>query len=157
MAALACEKCGSVDRNKWGRCRQCARKASERWRKKHPELFLAGRAAHRQRNPEESAARAKRQKLKRFDLTLEEYGAMFAAQNGVCKICSKPEEGIDSRTGKVKALAVDHDHATGRVRGLLCGKCNHLLGLVKDDKEVLASAYDYLDYAEHPALLVGAA
>ena len=59
--------------------------------------------------------------LKRtFGLTVEEYDAMLDAQHGVCAICGKlPQK---------KRLAVDHNHTTGKVRGLLCPSCNRTLG-----------------------------
>jgi phage regulator Rha-like protein len=52
---------------------------------------------------------------------------MLEHQEGVCAICGKPET-VKSRKGEVLALAIDHDHATGKVRGLLCFRCNTTLG-----------------------------
>lgn len=73
---------------------------------------------------------------KKFGIDVEEYDKMLLSQNGVCKICKK----IDSDRG----LAVDHDHKTGRVRGLLCLKCNTGLGQFNDDAEMLGLAIQYL-------------
>ncbi len=58
--------------------------------------------------------------------TIEDYDAMYTKQGGVCAICQQPE--TSSRNGKVYRLAVDHDHNTGKVRGLLCFKCNSAMG-----------------------------
>lgn len=75
---------------------------------------------------------------RRFDLTADEYSTLLERQGGVCAIC-KTEP-------KRKRLAVDHDHKTMRVRGLLCTMCNHkVLGGAKDDVEILRSAVAYLD------------
>lgn len=65
------------------------------------------------------------------DLTLEEFNLMLFQQAGVCAICHGPETLIDGYTGKPRPLSVDHDHATGRVRGLLCNKCNTMLGRIE--------------------------
>ncbi len=68
---------------------------------------------------------------------------MLAAQGGVCAICHQPER-VEWR-GKIRALNVDHDHSTGRVRGLLCNVCNHVLGAFGDDPERFRTAISYLD------------
>lgn len=83
-----------------------------------------------------------------FGITLAEYGDMLLAQGGVCATCKKPE--TQTRHGKVKALSVDHDHVTGKVRGLLCGHCNTALGKVGDNRDVLLAMISYLDqHAAH--------
>jgi hypothetical protein len=64
-----------------------------------------------------------------FGITGEEYRARLAAQGGVCVLCRRPETAV--RVGRVMALAVDHDHVTGRIRGLLCSTCNRTLGYVE--------------------------
>jgi Recombination endonuclease VII/HNH endonuclease len=79
----------------------------------------------------------------KFDITLAEYGDMLLAQKGVCAICEKAE--THTRGGKVKALAVDHDHETGKVRALLCAECNQMLGKAKDSRDILLAAVKYLD------------
>lgn len=73
---------------------------------------------------------------KRYGITLEQFEEMEARQGGRCAICRKPP--------KDKALAVDHDHRTGLVRGLLCTFCNHRLLGVTDDADHLAAAAAYL-------------
>jgi hypothetical protein len=140
----SCVKCGSTDRNKNGRCRPCGRAASNRWNKANRPQVYASQAAQRRKDPLSAVTRSKRAKLRRHGLTIEKYEEMLAAQGGVCAICRQPEKDIEARTGKVKALAVDHCHKTGRIRGLLCRACNHLLGLAQDDVELLATAYNYL-------------
>lgn len=62
----------------------------------------------------------------RYNITVEEYDALFAKQNGVCAICEKPEN--MTKGDKLHALAVDHNHETLQVRGLLCMSCNTKLG-----------------------------
>lgn len=79
---------------------------------------------------------------RKFSISLAEYSQMVADRGNKCDICGQPE--TQTRGGKVKALAVDHDHATGAVRGLLCCDCNQALGKFKDSEELLASAIAYL-------------
>lgn len=79
----------------------------------------------------------------RFGLTLEFREKMLQDQGGVCAICGKPET-EKHQNGTLKNLAIDHDHKTGRVRGLLCAHCNHMLGEVHDDPAILRKAIAYL-------------
>jgi len=74
-----------------------------------------------------------------YGITLKEYEQLYVRQNGVCAICFHPEP-VKNRL----FLAVDHDHKTGRVRGLLCSKCNVAIGMFEDRVEVLRSAIRYL-------------
>lgn len=77
-----------------------------------------------------------------YGLTVEQYDAMLASQNGVCAICKKRE--TFTRSGKKRRLCVDHCHDTGLNRGLLCGKCNVALGYFTDSIPMLESAISYL-------------
>lgn len=83
---------------------------------------------------------------RQFGITLDVYEQMLANQGDVCAACGKPEV-AKGNNGKIKRLAVDHDHATGVVRGLLCTKCNTILGFVNDDEAVLESILNYLQSA----------
>jgi len=78
----------------------------------------------------------------KFGLVDGEYDRMFEKQDGVCAICRKPE--TRKVRGIVVALSVDHDHETGRVRGLLCQSCNQAIGLMQDDPTRLLAAASYL-------------
>lgn len=73
---------------------------------------------------------------KQYGITLDEYATLLASQGGACAICRRQETG--------KRLAVDHDHTTGVVRGLLCQKCNTALGLLGDDIHLIDAAWTYL-------------
>ncbi|MFJ8153985.1 endonuclease domain-containing protein [Streptomyces sp. NPDC094468] len=89
-----------------GRCRVCRSATRKAWR----ETYRDKQSGYRRRSL-----------LSRYGLTEAEYEAMFAAQGGVCAMCGHP-----CTTGR--RLAVDHCHVSGRVRGLLCVKCNQDLG-----------------------------
>jgi len=79
-----------------------------------------------------------------FGFTIDAYIEMLADQNDVCKICKQPETSKDARSGKTKDFAIDHCHKTGKIRGLLCIKCNTAIGLFQDDPILLRSAVEYL-------------
>jgi hypothetical protein len=83
----------------------------------------------------------------RFDLTLEEYNLMLDSQGGVCKICSMPETTRKNNSDEVRMLCVDHDHNTGKVRGLLCNKCNKALGHYEATKPRTQEFEKYLEEA----------
>lgn len=74
---------------------------------------------------------------RKFGITPDEYDRMLEAQGNVCAICNAP-----CATGR--RLAVDHDHRTGAIRGLLCFRCNVVLGKFDDDLDLFASATTYL-------------
>lgn len=82
---------------------------------------------------------------KDYGITLLEYIDMAKAQNGKCAICLNKETALDPKTKTPRRLAVDHCHATGKVRGLLCSSCNTALGLLKDDVLLLKRATVYLN------------
>lgn len=81
-------------------------------------------------------------RYRRKGLTIEDFQELYDAQNGVCAICSQPE--IRTRSGAVRILCIDHDHQTGMIRGLLCSRCNVILGQVRDIPETLLAAAAYL-------------
>lgn len=86
--------------------------------------------------------------LKRnYDITYKTVCSMYTQQNGCCAICGKDISLEVSNTKKKKAH-VDHCHQTGKVRGLLCTKCNTLLGMAEDNKDTLQNAILYLDRSQ---------
>lgn len=80
----------------------------------------------------------------KFGIVIAEYNTILEAQNGVCAICKQPETAKDMRRGKVKSLAVDHNHKTGKIRGLLCDRCNTSIGKFNDDPNLIEKAVEYL-------------
>lgn len=77
--------------------------------------------------------------MKTFNMTVDDYMAMYEKQEGKCMICGAVEN------GKRKNFCIDHDHATGKVRGLLCHNCNVAIGLMKDNTDLLKKAAEYLE------------
>ena len=74
---------------------------------------------------------------KNYGISFSQYEEMVAAQNGVCAICKRE----CNRYGK---LSIDHSHISGKIRGLLCHKCNNAIGLFGEDITIMQSAIDYL-------------
>lgn len=78
--------------------------------------------------------------VKSYGLTIDGYDAILASQGGGCAICGSKE----AKTKRNGRFCVDHDHNTGKVRGLLCAPCNRGIGLLQDNVDVLRSATKYL-------------
>jgi len=73
-----------------------------------------------------------------YGLTVGEYNELYRKQKGCCAICGKHQFELN------RALSVDHNHETGKIRGLLCGKCNSALGLFQESRGILFKAIQYL-------------
>ncbi|MBV9125670.1 MAG: endonuclease VII domain-containing protein [Planctomycetes bacterium] len=99
----------------------------------------ACRYAHaKARNPR---ARFEAHLKTKYGLSLERYDEILAEQGGVCLICRKAPVG----KRRNERLSVDHNHETGKVRGILCHQCNAGLGWFRDDPKLLRSAAEYLE------------
>lgn len=127
--------------------KQKQRERSERWRKKHPERFRESvkgsvkkwREKNRDKIRAKNKLRGKADKLKyRYKITLEDYNKMLIAHNNSCAICGTHESEMR------KGICIDHDHVTGKIRGLLCEPCNQGIGMFKDNIVSMASAINYL-------------
>lgn len=116
------------------RCKQCHCKVTNVYRQKNPELYRKASLKH-WHNLDDKKKHSNW--IRRYGITADEYTNMFESQNGKCKICSQ-----ECPTGRV--LAVDHCHKTGKVRGLLCTKCNTALGMLNDNIKYFEIAIEYL-------------
>jgi hypothetical protein len=130
--------------------------AKERQRIKNarPESIESRRAYHRterarekarvrDNTPHYRAVKRDYQLRKKFGIALAEYDRMLAAQGGHCALCPRTEpRGIGEERA---SFAVDHDHATGKIRGLLCLQCNIMLGNADDNPELLRSGASYIE------------
>jgi len=137
---FTCTTCGQVkpvdEFPKWGRkCKRCGSVHALAYRKAR---YALDPEEHRKQN----ARLRKAQLMRKYGLTVEEAEAFYRSSNGLCQICGKPSE--DDR----KYLNIDHNHATGQLRGVLCSHCNRGLGFFMDDLANLRSAVAYLEAAE---------
>ncbi|WP_208115423.1 endonuclease VII domain-containing protein [Nocardia ignorata] len=87
----------------------------------------------------------RKRRVYKYGLTVDDYERMWKAQDGKCAICRLPQKRYSD--GRLIDLAIDHCHATGQVRGLLCSGCNRAIGLVDDDPAILEAAAAYLRQA----------
>ena len=122
------------------RCKACHKVlAAAWWAKNGKTSYLKQKRSQmewRRNNPEKYALRQRRYHLKRkYAMTLVEFQERVAAQGGKCACC-----GRDGRE-----LVIDHDHASGDVRELLCQPCNKMLGCAEDSPEVLRAGATYLE------------
>lgn len=96
----------------------------------------AGTKAWQKRNPAKRAAQKRRSKIRQYNLDPAVYDRLVFDAEGRCAIClAVPTRGLD----------VDHDHETGAVRGLLCNRCNKVLGIMKDSPTLLRACAAYLE------------
>lgn len=119
------------------RCRACRKKYRRKQEVKARTSLYNKRYADQ--NPELMKRKDRKNSLKRFwNMSIEDYETLLAAQNGTCAICPKTESNPHKR------LCIDHCHTTGKIRGLLCDNHNRAMGLFKDSIEDLQKAIDYL-------------
>lgn len=133
-------------------CRTCAKEATRRYRetKDTPRDLTRCRNGHLI-TPENTVVYAsggtrcrqcvkdngQKQRLKKYGLTQEQYEELLTRQDGKCAVCKTPMDGVRNEH-------IDHDHATGQVRGLLCSHCNTAIGKFKDNPDILIAAAQYL-------------
>lgn len=146
-----CLKCGKLKsinqfyerpRKKFGseaNCKDCCRRKKAENYQKNPEIMKKRQKEYTKAKP--ITVRANYLKNK-FGITIEEYEKMLKKQNGACAICKKPETTICK--GTLRRLSVDHCHKTGRIRGLLCNRCNTSLGRINEDIDILKASIVYL-------------
>ncbi len=138
-----CNKCGKVKplsefyiHNKRGRpvrkhtCTPCLLKEQKAFRRAYFEKHG--------RNPPRDQRNHSLKKL--YGISTEDYARMVEEQGGLCAICAQPPVGGRG----YKLLHVDHDHATGKIRQLLCGRCNTMIGQAKENPAILLAAAEYL-------------
>lgn len=119
-------------------CRLCHNKMQREKYQSSPEQKLKRQLRERKRKLEKPLSKKDAELKRLYGITIEDYLSIFDNQLGVCKICKQP--------CKTKSrLSVDHNHKTGKVRGLLCNRCNRALGMFEDSPELLQSAIDYLE------------
>jgi hypothetical protein len=111
------------------------------YRKKNYERIQEQKRIKHAANPDAAWEISLRRKYK---MTSAEYSGMLAKQDGKCAICGNPERAVDPRTRKLRRLAIDHHHGSGKIRALLCMSCNRGLGLFQDDPVRLQMAAEYL-------------
>lgn len=111
----------------YGNCKECVNESTSVWQKENKDIILNGRL------------------IRTFGITTEQYNDLLKKQNGLCALCKKPETAVNNKRNEIKKLAIDHDHITGKNRGLLCSRCNTALGSFKESIEFLQAAINYIN------------
>lgn len=139
------------------RCLYCGRERALAWNRNHRQHCIKRNKEYQITKKDMIAKRKKKQydnngnglkksrikELKyKYGISLEEYDILFQKQNGVCAICGKNKK--EQRGKRNDCLSIDHDHKTGKIRGLLCSTCNWGLGQFRDDPLLLLKAIEYL-------------
>ena len=129
-------------------CKQCSSNRTD-WIK-----YNADQAIERRKNPAVFRTRHLKSKLRSMGVTLEYFNDYVDTHNNQCEICginlpSKQSGEIREITGGPKGTkqCIDHNHITGKFRGILCGHCNLMLGHAKDNIDTLQKAIKYLQQA----------
>jgi hypothetical protein len=156
MQLKHCPKCGhdlpieeSFSRNKRARdgrqawCKSCHGASVVESQRKHRDAYNARQRAWTEKNRKQVRSLHRDKHLQRiFGLTPDEYDRMLAEQGGVCAICKQPETKF--LNGRITNLVIDHNHSTGHIRGLLCDRCNRMIGYSQDNDWLLRNAAEYL-------------
>lgn len=135
-----CKSCHQAAVRRWYRAnREKAIADVKRWQQENKEHLHEYRREYRKRRrAEDRDAHLRRT----FGITIADYEVLLARQGGGCAICGRPPTKA--------ALHVDHDHATGEIRGLLCIGCNNALGQFRDEATLLERAADYVSSEAWP-------
>jgi len=127
-------------------CRDCGSNAARSWKALNRKQYKKQQQKWAKNNKEKVNNIAnnyyqKKLKFQQYGITKDQYDSLLKSQSNGCKICGNNNENN-------RALAIDHCHKTGKIRGLLCGNCNRGLGQFKDNKELLSKAIKYLSIAD---------
>ena len=145
MAKDSCPKCGkdtsekdyypSQLKKKYAWCKVCLVNNNRKHRPKHKERDKQYNKEYRQKFPDKCRASERNAKLKKaYGISQNDFCRLLESQGNRCKICRESSE----------KFHVDHDHKTGKVRGLLCNLCNVGLGAFRDNVAYLENAIEYL-------------
>ena len=113
------------------RCKECLNNFNQKWRLENMDKVRVYRAKDKW---------TLKKRTSRLGMTVDEFWNMYESQEGKCAICLQDIAAENS--------AIDHNHDSGKIRGILCKSCNRGIGLLKDEAQVLNRAYKYLISAE---------
>lgn len=133
-------------------CKKCMYARNLEWRANNLESVRERTKKNisklRLKDPDAWRLRMRKWRLKQIHgITLDQFVALFESQNGKCGVCDRGlEMSVSYLAGenRDRIACLDHDHATGRVRGILCNSCNRAIGMLKEDIDILLRAASYL-------------
>ena len=119
-------------------CKSCENAKHTEYENGHKELRRKINTEYVARNPEKLLVWQHHTRLKKYAITEDHFSDLLKTQGGVCAIC-----------GDKNPRCVDHNHVTGKVRGLLCMPCNFSIGTMQDSPERLRKAASYLEIVQN--------
>lgn len=145
--ALACPHGSEVAR----KCRHCNRERVYAWAKANPERFAEHKRRYYLKNKEKFNKRSTEStRVYKYGVAPERYLEMCDAAGWKCQICQGELDQNRPARNRIYAACVDHCHKTGKVRGILCSRCNTALGGFRDQPEYLEAAIRYLQLSNVP-------
>jgi len=127
-----CITCTKIKNKEWYAANKARKLESTRtWAQNNPDRVKKSAQKYVKKNSRKLTLNSK---LRRYGITLEKYNLMIEGQKGMCAICNNVPD----------RLVIDHNHATGEVRQLLCVSCNAALGQVKESENIVLSMLSYL-------------
>lgn len=133
-----CQVCRSWKQQHTAKDSEKAKERSRIWRLNNIEKSRQNSKDYQKNNPEKLL----QFQLKKYGITVEDYNNLEKQQEYVCAICK-------NKCIYKDRLSVDHNHKTGKVRGLLCGNCNTGLGKFKENVDLLEKAQQYIQEHNH--------
>jgi hypothetical protein len=134
-----CSKCGKIQAPQKFYKDKSRKDSLSPWCKQCVAAYNAGRPKRPKKHYASSPRQQREYQLRHmYGIAGGDYDAMLAAQGGKCAICQT------DTPGRYNRFQVDHDHSTGRVRGLLCGNCNRGIGNLRDSPDLLRAASRYI-------------
>jgi hypothetical protein len=131
-------KVRAQERASWERNKEKRKASGRKYRQANREYYAQKQREWVAKNPEKAATQKRTTHLKRkYGISIADYDAMFDSQGGRCAVCSA--------SGERYAMCVDHDHASGVVRSLLCDGCNKGIGMFAESPERMRWAADYIE------------
>lgn len=124
-------------------CKACEAGQAAEYRQEHPDKHTQAKRNWEKNNPEKHERIQLRKKARDIGLDPDIIEAHFDSHRGLCDLCSRPPSGT-RKNGRPRYLSIDHCHASGEFRGLLCNSCNLALGMFRDDADLMRRAADYV-------------
>lgn len=125
---------------KTSQCKQCTDRKNKEWESRNKDKV---REYRKQADFRRRDYRAGEHLFRTYGLTKSEYTNLLTKQQGLCAICKREESGV--LRGSKRRMGVDHNHKTGRIRGLLCDDCNTGIARLQESPEILRIAARYVE------------
>lgn len=119
-------------------CKACGKRSVQKWERENPTKVRRTNNKSVQKH-REGKFNTNTWKCRGIDFTQEKYETRLKKQAGVCAICKRPNP------SKKKRFALDHNHDTGQVRGVVCDRCNLIVGIIEKDPTIIKASLQYLE------------